>query len=221
MARKPRVVIPGMSHHIVQRGSRRLDVFHDEADRRFYLELFAESCSMYGLEIRGYSLMPNHVHYVGVPNEPSSIAKCFHRAQGMYSNWFNEKHQFVGHLWQERPFSCVLSDGHLRNALRYVENNPVRAGIVSSAVDYRWSSARAHCLGEADLLLSSSEPQNIPGGADSRIDDLIRECTFTGRPCGDDTFLEELERLTGRGLRPGRRGPKRKQSTEEPPRLFR
>jgi len=81
---------------------------------------------MYGLAIRAYSLMPNHVHYVAVPELEDSVAKTFHRSQGMYSKWFNEKHGYVGHLWQERPFSCVLSEAHTRNAIRYVENNPVR-----------------------------------------------------------------------------------------------
>jgi putative transposase len=164
---------------------------------------------MYGLVIRAYSLMPNHVHHVAVPERTDSVAKTFHRAQGMYSKRFNEKHGYVGHLWQERPFSCVLSEAHTRNAIRYVENNPVRAGMVSTAEEYRWSSARAHCNGESDPLLDFSEPRAIEGwsawlqgGADPRITDLIRECTFTGRPCGDETFVEAMEKLTGRHLRP-------------------
>jgi len=150
MPRRARVIVPSMAHHVVQRGSRRFNVFRDESDRLFYLNLFRESCAMYGLAIRAYSLMPNHVHYVAVPELEASVARTFHRAQGMYSKWFNEKHGYVGHLWQERPFSCVLSEAHTRNAIRYVENNPVRAGMVSSAEDFRWSSARAHCFGEPD-----------------------------------------------------------------------
>jgi putative transposase len=206
-----------MAHHIVHRGSRRLEVFKDDMDRLFYLGLFAESCAMYGLMIRAYSLMPNHVHYVAVPERLDSVAKTFHRAQGMYSKWFNEKHGYVGHLWQERPFSCVLSEAHTRNAMRYVENNPVRASIVRSAEDFRWSSARAHCFGEPDPLLDPAEPRAIEGWSgwlsgdlDARIGDLIRECTVTGRPCGDDIFVEQLEQLTGRKLRPKKPGPKPK-----------
>jgi REP-associated tyrosine transposase len=168
MSRISRLVVPGMSHHIVQRGSRRLNVFRDEADRLSYVDFFGESCEMFGLVIHAYSLMPNHVHYIAVPERPDSVAKTFHRAHGMYSNWFNEKYQLVGHLWQERPFSCVLSEGHLRNAVRYVENNPVRAGLVTTASDYRWSSARSHCFGEPDLLLNSLEPPAIPGLASER-----------------------------------------------------
>jgi REP-associated tyrosine transposase len=170
---------------------------------------------MYGLAIRAYSLMPNHVHYVAVPEHEDSVAKTFHRSQGMYSKLFNEKHGYVGHLWQERPFSCVLSEAHTRNAIRYVENNPVRAGMVSAARDFRWSSAPAHCAGEPDPLLDPSEPRAVEGwhewlcgDTDPRIADLIRKCTLTGHPCGDEGFVDELEKKTGRNLRPKKRGPK-------------
>lgn len=213
-----------MAHHIVERGSRRLNVFRDEEDCVFYLDLFAETCTKYGLSVRAYSLMPNHVHYVAVPERLDSIARTFHRAQNMYSKWFNKKHGYVGHLWQERPFSCVLSEGHTRNAIRYVENNPVRAGMVSSAHEYRWSSARAHCVGEVDPLLHVNEPRAVEGWnewlngeMDPKIADLIRECTFTGRPCGDDAFVQEMEKLTGRSLRRKKPGPARKNPAEHIP----
>jgi putative transposase len=192
-------------------------VFRDELDRISYIDLLGESCAMYGLEISAYSLMPNHVHHIAVPERSDSIAKTFHRAHGMYANLFNEKHDLVGHLWQERPFSCILSDTHLRNAIRYVENNPVRAGLVKIASDYRWSSARAHCLGEPDLLLNGPETAAIAGWAEwlqgneeQTIDDLIRKCTVKGRPCGDKAFLRKLEELTGQSLHPKTRGRKRK-----------
>jgi putative transposase len=217
MPRISRVVVPGMPHHIVQRGSRRFDVFHDREDRKFYSAVFAKSCAMYGLRITSYSLMTNHVHHIAVPEHPNSIGETFHRAHGIYASWFNQKYQCVGHLWQERPFSCVLSENRLKNAIRYVENNPVRAGIVSCATDYPWSSARAHCFGYEDMLLDPDEPRAVPGwgewlrdGENAKIDDLIRSCTFSGRPCGDEEFLTTIEEITGRSLRPKRRGPKTK-----------
>jgi len=216
MPRKPRLVFPDTPHHLVQRGSRRLNVFRDEEDHLYYLDLFGESCAIYGLAIRAYSLMPNHVHYVAVPEGFDSVAKTFHRAQGMYSKWFNEKYGYVGHLWQERPFSCVLSESHTVNAIRYVENNPVRAGMVVTAAEYRWSSARAHCDGDADPLLDPDEPRAIEGwrewlcgSSDSQITNLIRECTMSGQPCGDEAFVDHLEKLTGRRLRRKKPGPTR------------
>jgi putative transposase len=202
-----------MWHHIVQRAVRRLPAFRDDADRVFYRKAFVESRQMYGLRLRAYSLMTNHVHYIAIPDHVDSICRTFHRANTMYSNWFNEKYGFVGHLWQERPFSCVVSEGRLPNAIRYVENNPVRAHMVRSAPDYFWSSARTHCFGEPDAFLNPDESVAIPGwqdwlnrSDDLKIEDLIRICTFAGRPCGDEAFLDQIEGLTGRKLRPKKRG---------------
>ena len=117
---------------------------------------------MYGLILRAYSLMSNHVHHVAIPLRTDSIWRTFHRANTIYSNWFNEKYGFVGHLWQERPFSCVVSEGRVPHAIRYVENNPVRAHIVDRAPDYFGSSARAHCWGEPDAFVNVTDYSNVP-----------------------------------------------------------
>ena len=227
MPRRPRVVVPGMSHHIVQRAVRRLPAFRDDEDRTFYRKVFVESRRMYGLRLRAYSLMTNHVHYIAVPDRIDSIRRAFHRANTMYSNWFNEKYGFVGHLWQERPFSCVVSEERLPYAIRYVENNPVRAHMIGSAPDYFWSSARAHCWGEPDAFLDPDEAVAIPNlqewlnrSDEVKIDDLIRSCTFTGRPCGDEAFLDRIEGLTGRKLRPKKRGRPRVEKSQGPPLNF-
>ena len=227
MPRMSRVVVPGMSHHIVQRAIRRLTAFHDDDDRAFYRKVFVESRRKYGLRLRAYSLMTNHVHYIAIPERDDSIRKTFHRANTIYSNWFNDKYEFVGHLWQERPFSCLVSEGHLLNAIRYVENNPVRAHMVDSAPDYAWSSDRAHCWGEPDVFLDPDEAAEISGwqnwlngSGDLKIEDLIRICTFTGRPCGDEAFLNQVEGLTGRNLRPKKRGRKPKTKSQSLPLHF-
>jgi putative transposase len=218
MSRIARVVVPGLPHHITQRGVRRLDVFRDEDDRLLYLKLFAQSAHAYQLAVRSYSLMSNHVHFVATPGRHDSIHRVFHWCHTAYVDYFNEKYSLAGHLWEQRPFSCVLSEGHLQNALRYVELNAVRARMVSCATDYRWSSARAHCLGSADPLLTGDDRLAIPGWAawldgeayDPKVDDFIRACTFSGRPCGDEAFVRDLERLMGRRLLPAKRGPKPK-----------
>src|SRR5258708_7446303 len=106
MPRTARAVMVGMPHHITQRGSRRFDVFRDNSDRLEYIELFRESCRRFLLRIWAYCLMSNHVHYIAVPEREDSIAKTFHRAHGAYAKRFNVKYGSVGHLWQERPFSC-------------------------------------------------------------------------------------------------------------------
>ena len=219
MSRPARLVVPGMPHHITARGSRKADVFRDDADRLFYLDLIRESCRRFLLRIWAYCLMTNHVHFIAVPERPDSIWRVFHRTNGAYSNQFNAKNGFVGHLWQERPFSCPLAESHLWNAIRYVESNPVRAGMVSTAADYRWSSARAHCDGEIDLLLDPSWsplqaipnwPEWLDGTNGLEFGRLIRDCTLTGRPCGDEEFVRSIGSLTGRDFSRKKPGPKPK-----------
>jgi putative transposase len=145
--------------------------------------------------------MTNHVHIVGEPRREDSIAKTFKYCHGVYAAEFNRKYQKSGHLWQARPFSCVLDEAHAWAALRYVERNPVRARMVGQAEDYSWSSARAHCGIATDNLLSSGWPaEGIPpdwrlqlaGKADADEEQRIRNRTFSGRPCGDDTFVKDV-----------------------------
>jgi putative transposase len=131
MARTARLVVPGLPLHITQRGSRRFDVFRDEADRVDYLKLFRDCFQDYLLRIVAYCLMTNHVHYVAIPDRLDSIHRVFHRLNGAHSQRLNRKYGFVGQLWQERPFSCVLDEPHFANAVRYVEQNPRRARMVS------------------------------------------------------------------------------------------
>ena len=153
MPRMARAVLPDAPHHITQRGNWRLNVFREDADYlRYLLRMYAER---FGLQIAGYCLMTNHVHVVGDPQRDDSIAKTFKYCHGVYATKFNDKYSKSGHLWQARPFSCVLDESHAWAALRYVERNPVRAGMTARAEDYPWSSARSHCGATTDPLLTS------------------------------------------------------------------
>jgi putative transposase len=222
MPRIARVVLPGIPLHITQRGIRRLNVFGNDADRRIYVELLQESCRRFHLRICAYCLMTNHVHFVAIPESKDSVWKTFHRCHGIYAKQFNMRYAFTGHLWQARPFSCALDDDHLWAAIRYVERNPVRAHMVECAEDYGWSSAAAHCGLREDRLLdpewiSSNRIHNwsqwLAASNPSKIDQRLRDRTFTGRPCGDETFIKEAERLLGRHLAPQKPGPKPQQLT--------
>ena len=226
MPRTARVVIPGTPLHITQRGSRHFDVFRDEADRLDYLKLFSECCREFLLRIVAYCLMTNHVHFVAIPEREDSIARVFHRAHGAHAQRFNIKYGLVGHLWQERPFSCALDEAHLWNAIRYVEQNPVRAGMVSRAADFRWYSAPARCRGQFDPLLDTDPKwaaavpnwtEWLDGVQDSLADQFIRDCTFTGRPCGDETFIKRVEQATNRDFTRKKPGPKPKDRSEQVP----
>ena len=156
MARQARVVAEGVPHHITQRGNNRQDVFLSPEDRRFYLELLRTKCSQHGVALLGYCLMTNHVHLVAIPQRPDSLARGLGQADGQYSQWFNRRQRRSGHLWQERFAACPLGRSHLIAALAYVDLNPVRAGLVRSAVEYEWSSAAAHAANiDSDQLLDS------------------------------------------------------------------
>ena len=128
----------------LERGNRREDVFFGDADRRRYLLLMLEYARAHALEIWAYCLMTNHVHFVAVPREPEALAATFKPVHMRYAQHVNRRLRTTGHLWQGRYHSCPLDEEHLWQAVRYVERNPVRAGLVRRAERYPWSSAAAH-----------------------------------------------------------------------------
>jgi putative transposase len=222
MARMARVVAPGCWHHITQRGNRRQTVFFDDADRAMYLQLLARHCRRASVGIVGYCLMGNHVHLVAIPKAETGLAKAMGLTHGDYARWLNMKRGEVGHLWQNRFFSCVLDERHQAEALRYVELNPVRAGLVQKATDWLWSSAMAHVTGvdragileaaEWELRWNAAAWSDVleQGVEDAAMLERIREATQTGRPMADPDFVQELEAKVQRHLRPQKRGPKAK-----------
>jgi len=137
--------VPGYPHHVTQRGNRRADVFETEDDRHAYLRFLKKYGQRHGLDIWAYCLMTNHIHLVAVPEREESLARALRDAHTVYAMRVNTRTQQSGHVWQGRFYSCVLDEWHLWAAVRYVERNPVRAGMVDRAEDHPWSSARAHC----------------------------------------------------------------------------
>ena len=222
MPRIARVVVPGLPHHVTQRGNRRADVFLHDPDRKRYQALLSTYAARHGLRIWAYCLMSNHVHFVAVPDAESSLGRTFRDTNQLYASWFNQKTGQGGHLWQGRFFSCVLDDAHLWAAVRYVERNPVRAGLVACAEDWPWSSAAAHCGPRGDALLSKIEmPWPVPDWSGYLREEheteleMLRRQTRSGRPCGSTGFVERLEATLGRILHPRKRGPKPKKTPHE------
>jgi putative transposase len=219
MPRFKRLVVPGMPHHLVQRGNRRMETFRGDNDRDVFLRMLSEASKSHGVANVAYSLMPNHIHLVSFPERKESLALVMHDLLGLYAAYFNQKYGLCGRLWQGRFYSVVMDDPHFWAALRYVELNPVRSRLVDKAEDYRWSSARAHC-GQWDDPLLAPLPQGVwvlgpwsawlAEGECQAQTDAIRKCTKTGRPCGTESFLRTLELNTGRVLLPRKRGRPKK-----------
>jgi putative transposase len=217
-----RVAAPGCWHHITQRGNRRQTVFFDDADGTMYLELLARHCTRASVGIAGYCLMGNHGHLVAVPRGETGLARALGQTHGDYARWMNLRRGEVGHLWQNRYYSCPLDEQYQWEALRYVELNPVRAGLAQEAADWPWSSAFAHVTGvdRAGVLETAEweERWNVrtwrevleQGVEEAVLLERIREATQTGRPLAELDFVVELESKARRSLRPQKRGPKAK-----------
>jgi len=215
MARLARIVIPHVPHHVTQRGNRRERTFFEDADYKRYRTLLGEAARKAGAEVWAYCLMPNHVHVIVVPPDEDGLRRTFADAHRRYTGLINARHQWTGHLWQGRFGAVAMDDEHLYAAARYVALNPVRAGLVKHARDWPWSSARAHFRGEDDALVTVKPllarygdfAQILDGGRENEICwDALRRSETSGRPVGNERWLAELERRTGRLLSPKRRG---------------
>ena len=138
MARLARLVIPGLPHHITQRGNRRQKTFFNDGDYQAYLELMAEWCGEHGVEIWSYCLMPNHVHLIAVPKTEDGLRCAIGEAHRRYTRRINFRKKWRGYLWQGRFASFVMDEPYLLAAARYVELNPVRAKLVKTARQWPW-----------------------------------------------------------------------------------
>ncbi|HXV01125.1 MAG TPA: transposase, partial [Caulobacteraceae bacterium] len=136
MARLARVVVPGVAHHVTQRGNRRERVFFGDDDYRLYLRLIATAAKASDTEVWAYCLMPNHVHFIMVPAHEDGLRATFAQAHRRYTGIIHAREKWTGHLWQGRFSSTAMDEAHLHAAIRYVDLNPVRAGLAARAADW-------------------------------------------------------------------------------------
>ena len=207
MPRIARIVVPGYPHHIVQRGNRRLDVFFSDEDHMAYIELLKKACRKFGVQIWAYCLMTNHAHFIAVPKKADSLARCFSDAHVRYTRQINKREGWKGHLWQARFGSSVLDEEYLIAAVRYVERNPLRAGLAAKPWEYAWSSAAWH-MGKAvdDPLVTGDEilrelivdwGKYLRQEGDAEAIDVLRREVVVSRPAGAKTFIKRLEKRCG------------------------
>lgn len=157
MPRGARIVMPEYPHHVIQRGNRRQKVFLSDNDKSFYLRLLKLYAFEEGVKVLAYCLMENHVHLIVVPSSENSLRKCMSSLHRRYTININYRENWRGYLWQGRFLSYPMNERYTYAAIRYVELNPVRAGLVKQAEEYPWSSARCHMFGKSDGFLSDHE----------------------------------------------------------------
>ena len=221
MAWIARVVIPGVPHHVTQRGNRRMETFFCDEDYQAYLDLMAERCGHWGVEVWAYCLMPNHVHLIAVPATADGPARAIGEAHRRYTRRINFRENWRGYLWQGRFASFPMDETWLLRAARYVELNPVRAKLCKVPWRWRWSSAAAHVKGKDDVLAVAAPllerveegwKEFLAGGVEPDEAGAFRRHERTGRPLGGGAFITRLERILRRALRRRRPGPKPKSS---------
>ena len=216
MPRIARVIATGYPHHITQRGNNRATVFFDDEDRQTYLKLLAGYAEKHHLQIWAYCLMINHIHLLAVPETETSLARGIGLTNQVYTQYLNRKLNQSGRIWQNRFFSCVVENNqYLWAVARYIERNPLKAGLVENVKAYRWSSAKAHMTGANDTLLGGTSwlsPKEQSTYAefvvteDEETDNAIRKATRSGRPFGSEDFVDLLEVQLKQPLKANKRG---------------
>lgn len=219
MSRQARLVIPGTPHHVTQRGHRRGDLFFSDSDRLRFIDWLAEAALKWKLSIIAYCLMTNHIHLEVVPEYLNSLHLVFKSVFTKYAMRFNLLSGWNGYVVQGRFYSSPLDDKHAWLAVRYIEQNPVRAHMVARPEEYRWSSAYTRARNLPDPLVDTSNPwyQRLVLGTECEraefqlLDEqsICRFRTLNARnlPIADDDYLLLLEQKVGRSLRlrnPGR-----------------
>jgi putative transposase len=223
MARQSRLVVPGHLHHLLQRGNNRQAVFLDDDDRRHYLDHLREATRLHGVQVHAYVLMPNHVHLLVTPSTDDGLARAMQTLGRRYVTQFNQRHGRSGTLWEGRFRTALIeSPAHFLDALVYVEQHPVRAGLVEHAADHAWSSAPHHLGLRRDPLIAEHRDfwalgntpfdreavvrQALAQGLPARTLDLLGRHAHSGWPLVGERWARELAEAHGRPVRPRPRG---------------
>ncbi len=217
MARIARAVAPGIPHYVTQHGNRGQQTFFKDEDYQSYLELMSEWCMKIQVETWAYCLMPNYL--IVVPETKDGLNLAIGEAHRRYTRRINFREGWRGHLWQGRFSSFIMEERYLLACTRYVELNPVRAGLVKKPEDWPWSSTGPHVKGKDGILVKTKPLQEIVNKPWKKFLDfdvqeqeigLLRKHERTGRPLGVDSFIEKMELLLDRKLKPQKPGPKKK-----------
>ncbi len=227
MARLPRFVIPGQPQHVIVRGNNRSEIFCADADYQFYLEKLKQACDKHGCTLHAYVLMTNHVHLLISPDKEQGLSKALQMLGRYYVQYYNYSYQRTGTLWEGRYKATLIdSESYLLTCMRYIESNPVRAGMVDHPSDYPWSSYHFNAQGKPnELLMPHVEYVRLGKTADERMAayrqlfkhripessmDEIREATNKAWVLGNDRFKQRVQKQLERRVEPSARGGDRK-----------
>ena len=212
MPRPPRFCPAGWPVHVIQRGNNRLPIFTSERDLAAYAAWLAEGAERFGVAVHGWVFMTNHVHLLVTPDHETALSRLMQFLGRLYVRYFNHAYTRSGTLFEGRFKSCLVQESaYLLQCLRYIELNPIRAGLVRDPGDYRWSSYRAHAFGVRPRLWSPHrEYEALAADAAERqkawrelsgdvlgndVVTKIRHCVNTGLVLGTESFREEVKQL--------------------------
>lgn len=223
MPRKPRLFVPGFPHHVIQRGNNRSACFFSNEDYQVYLDFLGDACERYGVALHAYVLMTNHSHLLMSPENADGISRVMQSLGRRYVQYINKKYIRSGTLWEGRHKSSLVdADSYLLACYRYIELNPVRAGMVDHPGDYPWSSYRVNACGASNSILTShpvyqglgSEPvkrqlkyqELVSSALNTQVLDSIRTAATFSMPLGSARFQKEIEQMLDRKLGYAKRG---------------
>lgn len=209
MARLPRLILPGQPHHVILRGNNRQAIFFSDLDREHLLATLGDVAAQYQVAIHAYVLMDNHLHLLLTPQSPDALSRMMQSLGRRYVGWFNARHHRSGTLWEGR-FRAGLIEGerHLLACMRYIELNPVRAGLCGEPAQWPWSSAAHHLglarsplvtehemywsLGNTPFEREHAYREFIAQGVTATEQARFTDAVLRGRPVGSETFLKPL-----------------------------
>ena len=227
MARLPRFVLPGQPQHLIVRGNNRSEIFCADEDYRFYLDKLQQAAQKHGVAIHAYVLMTNHVHLLATPNDEHGLGKTMQMLGRYYVQYYNHCYQRTGTLWEGRYKATLIdSETYLLTCMRYIELNPVRAGMAKHPSEYPWSSYAHNALGKPNGLIIPHKEYRKLGQTDEERqaayrqlfkyhipeDSMgkIREATNKAWVLGNDRFKQRIQQQLERRVEPEAKGGDRK-----------
>jgi len=227
MARLPRFIITDQPQHVIVRGNNRTEIFCADADYAFYLEKLKLACDKHGCSLHAYVLMTNHVHLLITPHSEHSLAKTMQMLGRYYVQYYNYCYRRTGTLFEGRYKAALIdSEAYLITCMRYIELNPVRAGMINEPSDYPWSSYHHNALGQPDNLVIP-HPEYLRLGQTNEASQTayrelykhhipenfvteIRDATNKAWVLGNGRFKQRVQDQLGRRVEPKPRGGDRK-----------